>query len=519
MAEHKIFDFVRSSKPRRSNFDLSHERKQSMRMGRLTPCLLHEVVPGDTYSLRSEILLRFAPLIAPVMHRINVYTHYFFIPNRILWKEWEDFITGGDDGTLQPAYPQLTTVDNQWVGSLADYMGLPVTSDTRNNALTFSALPFLGYNKVFNEYYRDQNLQAKVIDNVLDWKNASSTTDIMKILTRAYEKDYFTSALPYPQKGQPVQLPVTHNITRSDIQFLTQSEVKDSGGAQAPNSDLQTQGGILTDGAGNSRRIENIDKITGENSSITIENLRTSNRLQQWLEKQARGGSRYIETLLNHFGVRSSDARLQRPEYLGGGRQPVTISEVLNTASQINPPNSQDALKPVGDMSGHGISVGSGHGFGKKTFEEHGYILGIMSILPRTAYSQGVHKHWKRENKLDYYWPEFANLGEQEVKLEELFHEWTSTPTNGKKTWAYQSRYAEYKYMQDSVHGNFRDKFEFWHLGRKFANEPTLNEEFIQYDADNRIFAVQEVQDNMFAQIYHDFKARRPMPYFSDPRL
>lgn len=499
-------------RPRRNKFDLSHERKLSFNMGKLIPIMLQEIVPGDSFRVTSELFLRMAPMIAPVMHHVNVFTHYFFVPNRLIWDEWEDFITGGREGTSAPVWPHFSSESAALPrGSLADYFGLPSVGTDATDPIDISLLPFRAYALIWDEYYRDQNLLA-----ALDIAKTSGETlagaELTKLLAlrdRCWEKDYFTSALPWAQRGGEVSVD-------ADITYRDPAEVVSLGGIPSLVSDE----GLVT-GAGSATRrnvksgtsdeelrIENLDSI-----GVSINELRRSIKLQEWLEKNARGGARYIEQILSHFGVRSSDARLQRPEYLGGGKQPIVISEVLTTASNI----TDDGIPP-GWMAGHGASFGKTNGF-KRSFEEHGFVIGLMSVLPRTAYQQGVHRMWRRADKLDHFWPEFAHLGEQEIKNAEIYHMASSPAGTKDGTWGYQSRYAEYKYGCSSVHGEFRESLAYWHMGRIFSSLPLLSNEFVTADPTERIFAVEADVDHMYAQIYNRIDALRPMPYFGTPSL
>lgn len=494
-----IFETVNMKKPRRSAFDLSHEKKLSFNMGELIPSLLQEVVPGDHFKGKTETMVRMAPLIAPIMHRVNVFVHYFFVPNRIVWNEWEDFITGGKDGTTAPVMPTIDFTASQVAGKLPDYLGLPQSS---NNPINVNALPFWAYRKIFEDYYMDLNLQDPPTYNTDGAANSA-------ILNRAWEKDYFTSALPWPQRGPDVDMPVDGSFSPQywDTSKVVRTDgTKGVGGNLGADDNIGIDADLTMGGTGLDSRIENLqDPQTVDGLGVTIRQLRESSALQRWLEKQARGGSRYIETILSHFGVKSSDQRLQRAEYLGGGKSPIVISEVLNT--------SNTAEAPQGAMAGHGISTGVTNEFNYKV-EEHGYIMGIMSILPRTAYQDGIPRTFSRRDKTDYYWPEFANLGEQEVLNKEIYAN-NALPDG---TFGYQQRYAEYKYAMDTVHGDFRSTLDFWHMGRQFATSPALNGPFIKANPTDRIFAV-STGDKIWAQIYNEIKAKRPMPYFSNPSM
>lgn len=485
----KIFDKVQQTKPRMSAFDLSREQKLSCVMGDLVPTYLEEIVPGDQFRVKSEIMMRLAPMIAPVMHRVDVYMHYFFVPNRLVWDQWEDFITGGQQGTSNPTLPTFNLSDLNV--ALADYLGLPkIPAGTSDPAV--SQLPFRAYNLIWNEYYRDETLQNEVDIH------AGQVLDLRNMRKRCWEKDYFTSALSFTQRGADISVPQT---------LKNPAEITSDGAlGVSENIEMDQQGGATrwldTATAGDHPLI--IDAVEG----IDINDLRRSTALQRFLEKQARGGYRYIETILSHFGVRSSDSRLQRPEYLGGGKQNVMISEVLNTSST--------ATEPQGNMAGHGISHSETNTF-QAQFEEHGYVIGIMSVLPRTAYQQGVHRHWLRDDKFDFYWPDFAHLGEQEVQNLEIYYDPNDDAYNN-GVFGYQQRYGEYKYGCSTVHADFKSSLDFWHMGRIFGSQPALNASFVQSNPTDRIFATTS-DDTLWVQIYHNVKARRPMPYFADPRL
>lgn len=521
-----IFSKVRLTAPKSSNFNLSHERKFTLDMGNLVPILCEEVLPGDKWSVSTSQMLRMMPMLALVMHEIQIYTHFFFVPNRLIWENWEPFITGGERGDEEPVFPTFTEAPykDMYTGfpilSLGDYFGLP--TDVPFDKEPISQLPFRAYAFIWNEYYRDQNLQDPVdfqlgdgniaVNFQEDAQQAQFIHPLLGLRKRAWQHDYFTSALPFAQKGAPVQLPL------GDIQFNEQGTtyLKDEDGNNVQTVGFLSSGELpvdaqlhlMTNSPASDKHPINIDN--SENLSVgatTIEDLRRAFKLQEWLEKNARAGSRYIESVLAHFGVHSSDARLQRPEYLGGGMSPMLISEVLQT--------SETTSTPLGEMAGHGINMNKNHSF-SRSFEEHGQVIGIMSIRPKTAYSQGIPRKYQKFDKFDYFWPEFQHIGEQAILNKEVWY----SDTNAYKdsTFGYIPRYAEYRFIQNSIHGDFRDTLEFWHLSRKFSNMPVLNGDFITSDPSNRIFAVEESEEaHIICQLWHNIKARRKMSYFGDP--
>lgn len=511
-----IFSKVKMSRPRLNKFDLSHERKFSLNMGDIVPIMCQEILPGDKFRVSSEIMMRFAPLLAPIMHRVNVTTHYFFVPNRLVWNEWEDFITGGREGTSMPVAPWINNgviKDYTGNGSLGDYMGLPdISASTSEYETKFSVLPFRAYQMIYNEYYRDQNLQEEV--NYGGHGSGQQLNDgtipaLFALRKRAWEKDYFTSALPWAQRGPEVQIPIEGE---GGVTYRTHNTVVDENGDPIDVTGLESipspSAGTLVDSStGDPVGIRNIASVFVDNVNTTINDLRRSIKLQEWLEKNARGGARYIEQILSHFGVQSSDARLQRPEYLGGGRQPCVISEVLST---YQAPEGEG--NPQANMAGHGISVGNTNRFSRR-FEEHGYVIGVMSVLPRTTYQQGVPRHFSRFDKFDYAWPEFAHLGEQEIKNKEVY--FAETDTN-EDTFGYTPRYAEYKYAPSTVHGEMRSSLAFWHMGRIFETPPVLNADFVTSNPTSRIFAVED-GEKLYVQMYNHVSALRPLPYFGTP--
>lgn len=527
-----MFQSVQMKSPKKSKFNLSHERKLSMDMGQLVPILVQEILPGDSFRVHTEHAVRFAPMLAPVMARVNVKIENFFVPNRLVWTdgEWEKFITGGRLGTDNPAPPTLqmsVNADNIGlydVGRLWDHMGLPTnpTGAGVSNPQLISAIPFRAYQLIYNEYYRDQNLSEPVAFAT----TGGTVTDqdelfrLLTLRTRSWEKDYFTSALPFAQRGPAVLMPIEGS---GSVTYKAVSDVYDVDGLPAdPNLLIGTSGTLAsmavnktgTGVNGDQGRIENIDEISFDNTTVTINDLRRSVKLQEWLEKNAVGGARYTEQLRAHFDVVSDDARLQRPEYLGGGTTPVVISEVLST---FQAPDGEG--NPQANMAGHGVSVGGKNGF-TRSFKEHGYVITLMSVLPRTSYQQGIPRHMLRFDKFDYAFPEFAHIGEQEIKNGELFYDFNGSDQDG--TWGYQARYAEYKYSPSTTHGTLKTSLAFWTMTRIFSGLPALNASFVQADPTKRIFAVDAEDpdvEHLYVQVYHKIDALRPLPYYGTPQL
>lgn len=553
-----IFSSIPVRRHKSTMFNLSHEVKLTTEMGYLTPIMCQPVLPGDKWQINNEVMIRLAPMVAPIYHDINVYIHHFFVPNRIIWKPFEDFITGGKDGTLAPALPCVNPRDFLGLSpqptffnakSLWDYLGLPTLfpGTWPQEEVTVSLLPFMAYQKIFQDYYKDENLEDDLFDFPLIKEGKATTSDfswlsnLLGIRRRAWQKDYFTSALPWPQRGADVELPL-HGDAPVTIDTVSAAvapsgggtvQYVDAGSVDPTSLEASTIGfregqmfsrsGDLVDKfissqanvAINPQEIANALEGTADLSQVTsatINELRTAIKTQEFLENSARGGARYIEAILSHFGVKSSDARLQRAEFLGGGIVPVQIGNVFQTSQT-------SADSPQAEMSGTGLAVGAS-GRSRRRFEEHGYIMSILSIVPRANYMQGIPRDFLKKDKYEWYWPEFANLGEQGIYNAELY----SGSANPYGTFGYTPRYAEYKYIPSTIHGDFRDTLKFWHLAREFESEPALNSQFIKVDDKknglNRIWNVEDTEfQHFYVLVKNRVKALRRMPRYGVPHF
>lgn len=535
MSEYAGFSKVKLTAPTKSTFDLSHDKRLSTRMGRLTPVLVQECVPSDMFYGSTEMLVRLAPLLAPIYDQIQVFVHFFFIANRLLWEDWEEFITGGRlgvgiDPLTAPIPPyfdlgqRITANPTHWgPSSLADYMGIPnypfagdVAADY--NGILIDAMPHIAYQLVWWEYYRDRNFVDDA-DYAFPYASGNVGGGLTALRTRNYKHDYFTSALPFTQRGQSVLIPVD-----SEVIYMPTTNFMENDGTAFPaatpaNFPAGTGGlvNVMTVGGGLPARVENIDSVS--NTTTTINDFRSAYALQVWLERNAVAGSRYIESNIAHFGNDrrlKQDARLQRPEYIGGGRIPVKISEVVSTAFSSDGTD----IVPLANMGGHGVTYGNTNHF-QYFCPEHGFILGIMSIMNPPSYHQGLPRMFHRRSFLDYPWPTFAKLGEQEVKKWELFADAANLDESAGDTplFGYQSRYADWKYVPNTNHGAFHDTLLFWTLTREFSSSPELGEAFNLFEdsTQNRIFAVNGTEDNFWIYIHNKVTVKRPLPYFGTP--
>lgn len=545
----KVFDRVPVKIPAKNVFDLSHDVKSTYNFDKLYPFLCQPVYPGDTFNARAEVFLRAMPLLCPVMHNVDMRIYFFFVPNRLVWNEnkkrdWKVFITGGEDGQQSPILPYFTygglaDVDAKYMasGSLLDHMGFPScdsNDEVVNGTTRINALPFRAYQLVYNEYFRNQNVQNEV-EFSYD-SGAVSSSDVARLFEfrkKCWEKDYFTSCLPFQQRGQAVTLPIA--VSESPITGtapvvvntarLLGSETATGLLVNAGDSAIAIQS-ALSPATTKAVDLEGTASLTDGNITFTglsigtINDFRYCMRLQQWLENNARCGSRYIEQLFAHFGVRSSDARLQRPELLGGGKIPLLFTDVEQTS--YGDGQTKDVL---GDLGGKGTLYGKTSGF-KKYFEEHGILLGILTIIPRTSYCQGIPRAWTALDKTDWYFPEFAHLGEQAVLNKEVYYNPVEEPESEAgpdDVFGYQGRFTELRYIPSSVHGEMRTSLKYWHFGRIFESLPALNDEFVEAHTLCDAFALADVasgdEDPFVAQIHVDIKATRPLPKFAVPTL
>lgn len=564
-----IFTEIKKQTFPRNKFDMSFDNKLTTEFGRLTPMLCKELMPGDDVKHEHEIFVQFMPLNAQMMHRFYVRTEYFFVPHRLVYEQFNAFLTGGPDGTdiIEPPYltaEQIATVQGFNDSSLGDYLGLPgsgSSSGIPNPGRAINSMPFRSYQLIYNEWYRDENTIEEVeFSRLGGQENTQDVAELLKVRQRAWRKDYFAAALPWPQKGPTVVVPIADvayvypaiinnpdefspdgnlEITRvgfegaplsgnstyyaqntgtgkAEVKFDDSDEgrwnklISSIGYNRYLNVDVKDANGAVSQGIRNGLLFADLRQAT----ALSIEELRRAFAVQEWLELNAIGGTRDVEMIYTHFGVRVPDYRLGRPEYIAGYSQDCTIGNVYSTVNNDDQAGTAQAV-PVSNVQANGQS----NSF-RYYAHEHGYLIGIVSIMPRASYFQGLPRMFgRRQDKFDYYWPKFAQLGFQPIYQDEIYMD-----RNENEVFGYTPRYSEFKFSTDEIHGAFRSSLNDYHAARIFQGPPNLNQQFLevnsQNDSLNRIFNyTASDEDHILIDIYHHLSKVSAMVYFGIPKI
>jgi hypothetical protein len=496
------FSRVPKADIQRSTFNRSHDLKTTFDAGYLVPIFVDEALPGDTFTLNTTAFGRLATPINPIMDNIHIETFFFAVPYRLVWDNWEKFCGAQDNPGDSTDYLMPTVTTTAANGSLYDYFGIPT-----GVSLTFNNMAGRAYNLIWNEWFRDENLQDSV---QVDKSDGPDTDTNYTVLKRGKRHDYFTSCLPWPQKGDAVNLPLggkallTADVGNS-VDLTAISDVSDY-------SKFATNAGKLQFAGNASDQSANLYADLTSATAATINELREAFQIQRLYERDARGGTRYTEIVQSHFGVTSPDARLQRPEYLGGGKDKVNIHPISQTSST-------DATTPQGNMSAFGTTGFGGHGF-SKSFTEHSVVIGLINVYADLTYQQGLNRMFSRSDRWDMYWPALAHLGEQAVLNKEIYAQGTADDDG---VFGYQERFAEYRYKPSMVTGQFRSNYaqslDLWHLAQDFASLPALNSSFIEENPPiDRVIAVPS-EPHIILDAFFNLKCARPMPTYSVPGL
>lgn len=520
------FSMIPSASVPRSSFRIQQAHKTTFDSGYLIPIYVDEVLPGDSFKVKATIFARLSTPIVPVMDNLHLDTFFFFVPNRLVWSNWKKFMGEQDNPGDSISYSipqQVSPAGGYAVNSLQDYMGLPTAGQVGvGNTVTHSALWTRAYNLIWNEWFRDENLQNSVVVDKGD--GPDDVANYVK-LRRGKRHDYFTACLPWPQKGQAVGLPlgsvapIINTNTGAPTNFRNTTNGNTAALMSAASGTTTTWSAATNAVGGMSIDPTNLVADLAGATAATINQIRQAFQIQKLLERDARGGTRYTEIVRSHFGVISPDARLQRPEYLGGGHSTIAVNPVAQTSAT----GISGGTTPTGSLAAVGTAVAIGHGF-KQSFTEHGMIIGLAQVRADLTYQQGLRKMWSRKTRYDFYFPAFAMLGEQAVLNKEIYITGTTAQDDG--VFGYQERWAEYRHHPSRVSGLFRSTsagtIDVWHLAQKFTSLPTLNSTFIQDTPPlQRLLAVGSAAagQEVIADIFFDGVAARPLPMYSVPGL